>query len=292
MGQVRMPDGTVYSEEEFRQRVANNQIAGGAGGSAATNAVSSGTYSDPYAGGGPGQGGTSGNASQANSQGAAQSAASTAFGGLNGGTDSSVPAGARQENVYALRNNDDPTSWAKRVFAQGTADYGAKSLNPYLDQNPMANSPFTQWYQQHYGTAAPTNDLVAQEISGGSPTAAAMQGGMQTQATQGYGGPSTIAGAQGNLQAVNAMVNRQAAGGAGNNTTQRLFAGQLLNDPQLASQIVTSQLQGGTGGWGMGYLANQASNLATHYFNDPANQGPQSPNGTFLNQLMKSMGMA
>jgi hypothetical protein len=64
-----------------------------------------------------------------------------------------------------------------------------------------------------------------------------------------------------------------------------------MNDPQLSSQAVTSQLQGATGGWGMGYLTNALSNLATHYYNDPSQQGPQSPKGSFLKQALQMIGM-
>lgn len=300
---INVPGRGQMRESEFRSAVQNGSIAAGPSGSAMNDALNSGTYTDPYAGGNQQsqpaaapktQGNTGTNGAGATGGSAANQAASTmqandttsTFGSGMGGGD------ARNENVYGLRNNDDPTSWARRVFAQGTADFGNKSLNPYLDQNPMANSPFAQWYQSRYGTAAPTNALVASEISGQAPTAGAMQGAMQTAQQGGGPGAPTMAGAQSNLQQLNQMVNNKAAGTGNLNTSQGLFAGQLMNDPQLASQIITSQLQGGTGGWGMGFLGNSLSNLATHYYNDPGNQGPQSPNGTFLNQAMKMMGMA
>ena len=284
-GQVRLPDGRTVSADQFRTMVQNNEIAAGPGGSAAQSALDSGTYQDPYAN----QSSHTNSSSNNNSGGSAatQAANNMAASGTNG-----VPAGARDENVYGLRDNDDPVSWARRVFAQGTADFGNKSLNPYLSQNPLANSPFARWYQGRYGLSAPTNSMVAAELSGQAPTGDYIKNQMQSAAGgNGLNGPN-MAGAQANLQQLNQVLQKQAAGGGGLNPSQTLFAGQLLNDPQLASQIVTGQMQGATGGWGMGYLSNMLSNLASQYYNDPANRGPQSPNGSFLQQAMHMMGMA
>lgn len=307
---ISVPGKGQVTETQFRSMVQNNEISAGPGGSAAQKAIDSGSYSDPYAGGqngsqntsspyvsttsastptgAPGTApGTTGNAAQAaaNNMGAANPG--TSFGGI-------MPSGnadARTENVYALRNNDDPVSWAKRVFAQGTADNGQPALNPYLDQNPLANSPYARWYQDRYGVAAPTNALVAAELGNQAPTSTYTSDQMKTMQGNGQMGPGNMADATSNLRGLQGMLQDYAGGGKGLSTTQNLFAGQLMNDPQLSSQAITSQLQGATGGWGMGYLTNALSNLATHYYNDPANMGPQGSKGSFLKQALSMIGM-
>lgn len=297
---INVPGKGQVTETQFRQMVQNNEIAAGPGGSAAQGAIDSGSYSDPYTGNssagssnsssnsvkGTNQATSSGNplAAAANNMGAANPG--TNFGNLSGGG-----ADPRTENVYALRNNDDPTSWARRVFAQGTADFGPSSLNPYLSQNPLANSPFSRWYQDRYGLAAPTNALVAAELSNQSPTSTYTQNQMKSMGgNPGSLGPGDMNAATSNLRGLQGMLQNFAGGGSGLSPTQTLFAGQLMNDPQLASQIITGQMQGATGGWGMSYLSNMLSNLATQYYNDPSQQGPQAK-GSFLGQAMRMMGM-
>ena len=296
---INVPGKGQVTETQFRQMVANNEIAAGPGGTAAQRAIDSGSYADPYTGNsnagssnsssstvnGVNQSG--GNAAQVAANNMGEARPGTNFGSIMGGG-----ADARTENVYALRNNDDPTSWARRVFAQGTADFGDKNLNPYLSQNPLANSPFARWFQDRYGLAAPTNALVAAELGNQAPTSTYTQDQMKSMAGNASAtGPGTMSGAIGNLRGLQGMLQNFAGGGSELSPTQTLFAGQLMNDPQLASQIITSQLQGATGGWGMGYLNNMLSNLATQYYNDPANQGPQAK-GSFLGQALRMMGAA
>jgi hypothetical protein len=311
---INVPGKGQVTETQFRSMVQNNEISAGPGGSAAQRAIDSGSYSDPYAGGQNGSqntstpyastqsgGGSSSTASGSNgtapgTNGSAAAQAANNMGAANPGTNfggilGSGNADSRTENVYALRNNDDPVSWAKRVFAQGTADNGQAALNPYLDQNPLANSPYARWYQDRYGVAAPTNALVAAELGNQSPTSTYTSDQMKSMQGNGQFGPGNMADATSNLRGLQGMLQNYAGGGKGLSTTQNLFAGQLMNDPQLSSQAVTSQLQGATGGWGMGYLTNALSNLATHYYNDPSQQGPQSPKGSFLKQALQMIGM-
>lgn len=303
---INVPGKGQVTETQFRNMVQNNEIAAGPGGSAAQAAIDSGSYSDPYSGNSSAGSGSSNSSSNSSTVKGTNQAAGTNSGnplaaaannmgsanpGTNFGNLSGGGADARTENVYALRNNDDPTSWARRVFAQGTADFGPSSLNPYLAQNPLANSPFSRWYQDRYGLAAPTNALVGAELTNQAPTSTYTQDQMKSMGgNPGSLGPGTIGQATGNLRGLQGMLQNFAGGGSGLSPTQTLFAGQLMNDPQLASQIITGQMQGATGGWGMSYLSNMLSNLATQYYNDPANQGPQSK-GSFLGQAMKMMGM-
>lgn len=296
---ISVPGKGDVTETQFRQMVANNEISAGPGGSAAQAAIDSGTYGDPNQSSNQSSNTVKNtNASSSSNQNSNQNPAAAAANNMaaaNPGTNFGNLAGTpgadpRTENVYALRNNDDPTSWARRVFAQGTADYGDKSMNPYLSQNPLANSPFTKWAQDRYGLSAPTNSLVAAELSNQAPTATYMQGQMKNAATNpAASGPGDMGSAIGNLRNVQSMLQNYAGGASGLSPTQNLFAGQLMQDPQLASQIITGQLQGATGGWGMGYLSNMLSNLATQYYNDPANQGPQAK-GSFMGQALKMMG--
>lgn len=280
---VNVPGVGTMSSDDFKKWLQTNP-----NGSTSQPQTSGATSSNASGGGGNG-GATNTPASSLGTNGASNSPFNTSSFGANLGGGN---ASARQENVYGLRSTDDPTTWAKRAFAQGTADFGPASMNPYLSQNSNANGPFQTWFQNRYGTAAPTNALVASELTGADPSAANMQGQMSSMMAGGAGGPATSAEAKTNLQGMNSLLNNFATNKSANNSNQNLFAGDLVNDPQLASQIITSQLQGSTGGWGMNYLGNQLSNLATQYYNDPANYGPQSPSGTYYNQALKMIGMA
>jgi hypothetical protein len=291
---IKMPDGSTVSADQLQSMAKSNQIQSGANGSLIQNALDTGVYSGQVGGGQDGNHGqgTGGNVSTGGVLGTPASAtnpnaAQHSGGDTNAGTYASdyntanwTPQQQQQENVFDQRSNETYSNYAQRVGAQGTLNWGAPSLNPYSSLNPLANSPFTQWFQNNIAGNMAGNQLIADLMTNQPTNGPAMANQIQNAFQSSNYGPLQVGDAAHNLGTIAGMlgsyINSRDSNGvfdsghaAGLSPTQAADLQAILNTPSMAEQLIMGQLQNSIGGIGAQALKNRMDSQINLYLDNP-----------------------
>jgi hypothetical protein len=215
--------------------------------------------------------------------------------GMTGGANGTTEAD-RTKSIYEGRQGEALDDWMKRVFRQGTRDFGG-TLSPDAD-NPYGRTPYANWFQNRYADVVPANIVLGKLLNNtgnGEDFAKTMEGGMQSFMGEGVGrgfGTGTE-GASQNLGKLNSLLN-----GFGNNATEGLSPDQVamlgsLNDsPAQQLAMFNAQISGGMGAnpFAANYVNSLAQRLQSDYYDDIVGNDP-AKQGTFLQNLMQRLNM-
>lgn len=210
-----------------------------------------------------------------------------------GGADATTD---QTKNIYGRRGTERMDQYMQRVFQQATRA-GSPGLNPYMEENPFANSPYARWFQDRYAQTVPAN-IMLQRLLGNEGGGQDFEPYMQSELAQsvshgknrGFG--TGLQGAGNNLGRLNGIVEQLGAGNQSGMSADQIAMGNTLkDDPAMALQMVNAQMQGAVNPFGMDYITNLGRDMAANYHDDAVGHDP-AKNGAFLTNLLKKLNMA
>lgn len=232
---------------------------------------------------------------------AATAASGAAAPGMNWGYEGSGQGGEETDQtkaIYGRRGDETLDKYMRRTMQQAARAASPNALNPYLSENPNANSPYARWFQERYGDTVPANIMLNRLLSNGSMGSGAqdfepyMEGELGAfMGGKGRGFGQGMTDRAGNLGKLNDIISMMQSGNEGDlSTEQRAFGGAIKDDPRLAMMMVNGQLDGAINPFGMEYVNSLGSDMTANYFDDPVGQDP-SKKGPFLTNYLKKLGV-
>jgi hypothetical protein len=203
----------------------------------------------------------------------------------------------RTRNIYGRRGDEPLRDWAERAFAQTTRAKGPKSLNPYMDENPLANSPYARWFQQRYNQAIPQNLILQRLLNPGSAAGQDFEPWMEAQMGDAVGNGAGMGfgtgaeGASTNLTGLAKLIEQINRGDLnGLSAEQRTMGSEMLNQPSSVVPYILAQLQGAINPFGMNAASGMISSMLNNEYDDPVGHD-QAVQGPFASRVLQRLGL-